>query len=73
MRRVLRENGLGIVLVVLFLAFWVGQSVVGHKEYNNDQREHGQPEVAFGPYLRTAHFWEAPRTGRVSFSRCSVT
>jgi hypothetical protein len=59
MRRVLRENGLGIVLMVLFLVFWVGQSIVGYKEHNTDQREHGQPEVAFGPYLRTAHFWEA--------------
>ena len=59
MRRMLRENGLSIVLLVLFLGFWIGQSVVGHREYNSDQREHGQPEVAFGPYLRSAHFWEA--------------
>ena len=59
MRRLLRENGLGIVLVALFLVLWVGQSVVGHKQYNSDQREHGQPEAAFGAYLRTAHFWEA--------------
>jgi hypothetical protein len=59
MRRLLRENGLGIVLVLLFLGFWIGQSVVGHREYNSDQREHGQPELPFGAYLRTAHFWEA--------------
>src|SRR5918999_2483140 len=59
MRRLLRENGLTIVLLSLFLVFWIGQSVMGHREYNSEQREHGQPEVAFGPYLRTAHFWEA--------------
>jgi hypothetical protein len=59
MRRVLRENGLSIVMLSLFLVFWIGQSIVGHREYNSDQREHGQPEVAYGTYLRTAHFWEA--------------
>ena len=59
MRRIFRENGLTIVLMSLFLMFWAGQSVVGHREHNNEQREHGQPEVAFGSYLRSAHFWEA--------------
>lgn len=59
MRRVFRENGLTIVMMSLFLIFWVGQSVVGYREHNSDQREHGRPEVAFGPYLRSAHFWEA--------------
>ena len=38
MRRVLRENGLSIVLLSLFLLFWLGQSVAGHREYNSDQR-----------------------------------
>jgi hypothetical protein len=59
MRRVFRENGLSIVLASLFLIFWIGQSVVGHREHNSEQREHSQPEVAFGAYLRSAHFWEA--------------
>ncbi len=59
MRRVFRENGLTIVLVSLFLIFWVGQSVAGHRDHNNEQREHGQPEVGFGSYLKSAHFWEA--------------
>jgi hypothetical protein len=59
MRRVFRENGLSIVLVLLFLIFWVGQSIAGYREHNNEQREHGQQEVPFGSYLRSAHFWEA--------------
>jgi hypothetical protein len=58
MRR-LRENGLSIVLLLLFLIFWVSQSVVGHKEHNSEQRKHGHPEVSFDSYIRTAHFWEA--------------
>jgi hypothetical protein len=59
MRRVFRENGLSIVLVSLWLVFWIGQSLVGHREHNSDQREHAQPELTFSSYLRSAHFWEA--------------
>jgi hypothetical protein len=59
MRRIFRENGLSIVLVLLFLIFWVGQSVSGHREHNQEQKEHGQPQVGYGEYLRSAHFWEA--------------
>jgi hypothetical protein len=59
MRRLLRENGLSIVLVVAFLAFWIGQSIAGHREYNDEQLEHGQPETTYREYLGSAHFWEA--------------
>lgn len=59
MRRLLRENGLSIVLVSLFLLFWFGQSIAGHREYNADQRDHQQPETGYAAYLRSSHFWEA--------------
>jgi hypothetical protein len=59
MRRILRENGLSIVLVSLFLVFWIGQSVVGNHEYNSEQQEHGQAGLAYASYLRSSHFWEA--------------
>ncbi len=59
MRRALRENGLSIVLLSLFLLFWVGQSVAGHREHNSEQREHMRPEVAYFTYLQSSHFWEA--------------
>jgi len=59
MRRLLRENGLSIVLVSAFLAFWIGQSIAGHREYNDEQRQHGQPESGYSAYLASAHFWEA--------------
>jgi hypothetical protein len=58
-RRVLRDNGLSLVLVMLFLLCWVGQSVAGHRAFNNEQREHAQPEVGYSAYLGSAHFWEA--------------
>jgi hypothetical protein len=60
MRRILRENGLSIVLFVgFFTTFLVGQSLTGHKEYNNDQQEHGQPPISFSQYLKSGHFLEA--------------
>jgi hypothetical protein len=59
MRRLFRENGLSIVLVSAFLAFWVGQSVAGHREYNDEQRQHGESGISYRSYLGSAHFWEA--------------
>jgi hypothetical protein len=60
MRRILWENGLSIVwLGLFFLTLIFGQSVVGQREYNNDQKEHGRPEVTYAEYIRSAHFVEA--------------
>ncbi|MDQ3803485.1 MAG: hypothetical protein M3416_06600 [Acidobacteriota bacterium] len=59
MRRILYENGLSIVLFVLFALTLLGQSVTGLSEYNEDQREHGQPAVGYAEYLGTGHFIEA--------------
>jgi hypothetical protein len=58
-RRFLRNNGLTIVLGALFAIFLVGQSLVGHRAYNSEQEAHGQPEVGYGQYIRSAHFLEA--------------
>lgn len=60
MRRILRENGLSIVwLGLFFVSLIFGQTIFGHREYNSDQREHGQPEVSYAEYLSTPHFLEA--------------
>ena len=60
MRRLLRENGLSIVwLGLFFLTLIFGQSVVGHREYNSDQKDHGRPEVSYVEYIRSDHFVEA--------------
>jgi hypothetical protein len=59
MHRVFRENGLSIVLVTMFLLCLIGQSMAGQRDYNSEQREHGEAEVSYGAYLGTAHFWEA--------------
>jgi Domain of unknown function (DUF6766) len=59
MGRKLRENGLSLVLFLFFLVFLVGQSVTGHREYNSERREHGQPAVNYAEYLASSHFAEA--------------
>jgi hypothetical protein len=59
MKRIFRNNGLSIVLVVLFIVFWWAQSLAGHKHYNEEQIEHGQPTVNYGEYLIGNHFLEA--------------
>ena len=41
------------------MSFIAGQTVFGQREYNNDQREHGRPEVTYAEYLLTGHFVEA--------------
>jgi succinate dehydrogenase hydrophobic anchor subunit len=59
MHRILRQNGLSIVLVLLMFFFLAGQIVAGMLDYNEEQRNHGQPEVNLVSYLATPHFVEA--------------
>jgi hypothetical protein len=55
----LKENGLSIVLVALFVVSLGGQTLTGWKEMNDEAREHGAPTVSLGGYFSTGHFWEA--------------
>jgi hypothetical protein len=59
MQRFWKENSLSIVLFSLFLIILGGQIATGHREYNDQQREHGQPEAGLGAYLGSGHFIEA--------------
>lgn len=59
MRRLLRENGLSIVLFGLFFLSLLGQYFTGLSQYNEDQQEHNQPEVGYTEYLTSGHFIEA--------------
>ncbi|HWS89115.1 MAG TPA: DUF6766 family protein [Pyrinomonadaceae bacterium] len=60
MRRFLRENGLSVVwLGLFFLTLIFGQSCAGHRHYNEEQKEHRQPEVTYAEYVTSAHFVEA--------------
>src|SRR5919107_1326636 len=58
MPKLLRDNGLSIVVLLLFLASLAGQALTGHAHYNEDLEQHGQPAVTLIEYLRSAAFVE---------------
>ena len=66
MKRFLRDNGLSLVLFVMFLAALVGQTLAGHRHANAERRDHGQPEQTWREYVvspqsleATAENWES--------------
>ncbi len=59
MRSWIRDHGLLVVNVGLFVAFLVGMALAGGRTYNSDQVEHGQSAVSLWQYLRTGDFAEA--------------
>jgi hypothetical protein len=59
MRRFLKENGLSIVFLALFLAAVTGQAVAGHADFNEEQVRHGDPEISLGRYVVSSDFGTA--------------
>ena len=59
MRRVLRDNGLSIVLFGLFLVFLVGESVAGLKAQNAEREQHGEPPISYGEFVTSGRFIES--------------
>ncbi len=59
MRGWLRENSLSIAFLVILLAALVGQSIAGHRVYNEDQMTHGSETISYARYLVSSHFGQA--------------
>ena len=59
MRGFLRENGLTLVVLALFLVFMVAQTLAGAAHLNEERRSHGEPPLALSAYLTSGHFLEA--------------
>src|SRR6478672_11746108 len=57
--RMVRNNGLTIVLLLVFFACWAVQIFTGQRVYNQEREEHGHPPIPIGAYLHTGHFVEA--------------
>src|SRR5687768_6663808 len=55
----MKNNGLSLVLLALFLVCWLGQAVAGLAHHNDERRQHGNSTVGFSQYLGTSDFWEA--------------
>ena len=54
----LYANSLLIVMGVIFIGSWFGQSVTAWTVYNADQVDHEQSAVGWLTYLTTPDFWE---------------
>lgn len=52
----LRNNGLTLVLIVLFLGSLIGQIAMWRREYNSEQEDFGKQPVSLGTYLQKWHF-----------------
>jgi hypothetical protein len=65
MRRFLRDNGLALFFLAIFLLTVLGQAIAGHNLYNEQQLAHAkllheQPElISFGRYLTSSSFAQA--------------
>jgi hypothetical protein len=58
-RTFLRDNGLSIVVLTLFVVFLMGQALAGWQEFNDEQLEHGETPVSLAEYVAGDHFAEA--------------
>lgn len=59
MKRWIKSNSLSMALLSLFIAILVGQSLVGVRNYNQEQQEHNQQQVGYVEYLGTGDFIES--------------
>ena len=55
----IRDRGLTLVLMAMFLVFLVGQLFTGFYDYNATQIQHGEPSATISEYIATGHPWEA--------------
>ena len=59
MREWLRDHGLLVANLALFLIFFGGMVLSGVRVYNSEQLQHGQQAVSLSGYLLTGAFYEA--------------
>lgn len=54
----LYANSLLLVMVVILFGSWLGQSLTGWTNYNDELEQHGQETVSWISYLGRGEFWE---------------
>jgi hypothetical protein len=57
MRSFLRDNGLSLAFLVLFLVVLVAQALVGHSDFNHQQLAHEGPTMSLARFVISAAFW----------------
>jgi hypothetical protein len=58
LRRAIYENSLLLVMISIFFASWLAQSLNNWRVFNEAQREHTESTVSWGRYLVDPDFWE---------------
>jgi hypothetical protein len=58
-RRFLYSNSLLLVMVLIWLGSWFGQSVTGWSSHNAEQIEHDEEALTWAEYVSSANFWES--------------
>jgi hypothetical protein len=59
MRSALRNNGLSLFFLGLFLLALTAQSLVGLRQYNDEQQAHGAETISWARYVVSSEFGEA--------------
>jgi hypothetical protein len=59
LKRFLRDNGLSLFFLALFLAAAFAQSIAGRAAYNDRQLEHGGQTVSWGRYVTSSDYGQA--------------
>jgi hypothetical protein len=59
MRTFVYSNSLLLVMGAIFVLSWLGQSLTGWTDYNEQARSHHESTVSWLAYLGTSTFWES--------------
>jgi hypothetical protein len=59
MRKYIRNNGLSLVFLLLFIIAMIGQTITGYADYNDELKDLRHVPVSFSKYLVSGHFIEA--------------
>jgi hypothetical protein len=52
------SNSLLLLMASIWVLSWLGQSITGVVDFNQQQQAHGQGAISWGEYLTRAEFWE---------------
>jgi len=57
--RFFKDNGLSLTMLGLFLVIWLGHSLAGWQQSNQERAQHRQPPQGYGAYLGSGEFLES--------------
>jgi hypothetical protein len=58
LRTLVYSNSLLLLMTTIWVLSWLGQSIAGVVEFNQQQEEHGGGAISWAEYLTRADFWE---------------